>query len=405
MASGMFQGSLPMSSVKHMANGGTKRQTRIPISMTANRILSAVLIIATVACVLFLYATAPTTAEKPNVQQGVPVKTIQIKPQTIQTEITAYGVVEAARRVKIAAEVSGRVISIHPNLMEGAHFNKGDTLFEIEKTNYKNALIAAESNLQIAQANLHIEQGQQQVALKDWGQLRKMSDVPNSDDSLILRGPQLARSIALVTQAESNLNIAQKNLERTHISAPIPAYVTQKSIEVGQIITAGETVAELVGSQYLHIKASVRKEDLASITIGASATVKHPETDQLYSGTVRQVLPQLSEKNRLGQVIIEVPVTNHAPSALKIMDFIHVSIAAGAIDKVYAIPAHAYQESGHVYITTPNGGVLDIRKAKAEWRSADQVYVSMTLTDEEHVIISPLANAYNGMSIKMQGVS
>ncbi len=75
-----------------------------------------------------------------------------------------------------------------------------------------------------------------------------------------------------VRQAEAKLASVQASFEKTLIRAPFTGRVASRNVEVGETISAGETVAEFIGSGVFIIEAQVPEADIAKISIGDTAT-------------------------------------------------------------------------------------------------------------------------------------
>ena len=75
-----------------------------------------------------------------------------------QVRITSYGEVRPLESTMISAQVSGEVLTWHPNFVPGGLVLRGDTLFTIELDTYEAALLQAEADLSLAKANLIEEQ-------------------------------------------------------------------------------------------------------------------------------------------------------------------------------------------------------------------------------------------------------
>ena len=67
-----------------------------------------------------------------------------------QVRITSYGEVKPLESTLVSAQVSGEVLTWHPNFVPGGLVLRGDTLFTIELDTYEAALLQAEADLSLA---------------------------------------------------------------------------------------------------------------------------------------------------------------------------------------------------------------------------------------------------------------
>jgi len=104
--------------------------------------------------------------------------------------------VQPRNQTMLSAQVSGRIIRVADNFIEGGFFDKGDVLVEIEAVDYETDLLLAQAELAQAQASLDEEIARGQVAEKEWSSFNS-----GTPPELGLRKPQLAREQALVKAA------------------------------------------------------------------------------------------------------------------------------------------------------------------------------------------------------------
>ena len=83
----------------------------------------------------------PETERRRSMSSMVPVvETIQLSIASQPLQVNCLGTVIADKSASIQAEVSGRIVAIAANLVEGELIKKGDLLIEIEDADYQLAL-------------------------------------------------------------------------------------------------------------------------------------------------------------------------------------------------------------------------------------------------------------------------
>ena len=103
-------------------------------------------------------ASAPEDKEKDVIDTRPTVSVEAAMAVDYQVKITSFGEVRPLESTKLSSQVSGEVLSWHPNFVAGGLVLRGDTLFSIEKDTYEAALLQAEANLSLAEAQLIEEQ-------------------------------------------------------------------------------------------------------------------------------------------------------------------------------------------------------------------------------------------------------
>lgn len=177
------------------------------------------------------------------------VRVSAIEPRDHQVEIITHGVVESRRVVDLAAEVSGRVRKISPQLIAGGTVTQGDVLVELDATDFLAARERAASELADAELALAEERARAEQAKSDWEKLGR-----GEPSDLALRKPQLASTEARVAAARAELARAEQDLARSKIRAPFDARVRTAAVEVGAVVMPGTMVATLFSPSDLEVQ-------------------------------------------------------------------------------------------------------------------------------------------------------
>ena len=94
---------------------------------------------------------------------------------TVQTAIreqvilsaTSQGTVKAKREIDLVAQVSGLIVNVDKQFVDGNFFSHGAVLIEIDSRDYHAALLNAKSRLSQAQRSLAEEKGRSRQAKKN----------------------------------------------------------------------------------------------------------------------------------------------------------------------------------------------------------------------------------------------
>lgn len=202
--------------------------------------LPVVLLVAGIGGMKLIEASAQETEDKEQVDTRPAVAIEALRPINYQVGINSYGELMPLESTNLAAQVSGEVISWHPNFIAGGVVKRGDVLFSIEKDTYEAALLLAQANLSSAEASLIQEQALARVAKEE----AKTLPAARVTD-LYLRKPQVMSAQAAVKSARAQLRIAQRDLENCEITAPYDALVVNRNIGVGDFVNTGTVAAVL----------------------------------------------------------------------------------------------------------------------------------------------------------------
>jgi multidrug resistance efflux pump len=201
--------------------------------------------------------------------------------QYIQNPWTRDGQVRA-NIVGIAPRVSGPIIRVA--VRDNQQVKKGDSLFEIDPTDFQAQVDVATGQVLNAEANLK----QRQQDLDRQTDLYKKhvtaeQDFQNAQDAFLAAQAQ-------ETSAKANLELAKLNLAYTKVFAPVDGYVTNMNTSEGTYVTAGKQLIALVDTGSFWIAAYFKETQLPHIQVGQKANITLMGYGQdPFEGVVRSV--------------------------------------------------------------------------------------------------------------------
>ncbi len=171
-------------------------------------------------------------AAKPAVDVASPVV------QTVREWDQYTGRFAAVQRIELRARVSGYLNSVH--FEDGQEVKKDDLLFVIDPRPLEASLAAAKANLTSAQAQLKLAD----TDLKRGEELlrRRVTAVAEVDR----RRSQRDVAAANVLVAQANVRSAELNLAFTNIRAPMDGRMSDRRVDVGNLISGGSDGATLL---------------------------------------------------------------------------------------------------------------------------------------------------------------
>lgn len=179
-------------------------------------------------------------AEAPS---GVPV-TVVYPEQKEVTEWDEYtGRFVAFERVDIRARVAGYLQDIH--FTDGEWVEKGALLFSLDPRPFVAAISAAKAEQARAATNLILAEQEFRRAK------RLVAQKAMSQEELDVRSATMEARKADVEAARSALVIAELDLEYSRISAPISGQISNKKVDIGNLIDAGgeQVLTSIVAEQ------------------------------------------------------------------------------------------------------------------------------------------------------------
>ncbi len=352
-----------------------------------------------------LIATAPRAERQTQERQARLVEVATIAKSSQQLSLTAYGVVEAAQRVSLSAQVSGVVQALAPNFVPGARVAQGDWLLQIDDRDFRLALRKAQADLAAAEAARAQEQGKQVVARADLELLD--AELAASERALMLREPQLRSAQATVDAARAAVAKAELDLQRTQIRAPFAGRVLGRSTAVGaQVGGPGTMVGELVADEAYWVTLMVPAQALRWVELPATPNelgsvvsihdASRPAAGP-WHGRVIQLLDQVEANGRRAQLLVEVKPQAEDGANLLLGSYVEAVIQGRRVDQVYRLDPGWLQNDA---IWLVREGRLQRQIMEILHRDATGVVARAELGADAQVMTNVLAGAVDGMRVR-----
>jgi multidrug resistance efflux pump len=169
-----------------------------------------------------------------------------------------------ANSVTIAAEISGRIVSIP--VRENQYVKKGDVLFTIDPASFKAALDNAKATVASTRATMEMREA-------NAARGHKLTRLSISDEALQDLDLEAKTAEGNYQQALAVCENAQINFDRTIVYAPVNGYVTNLMLDVGDYADAGRAVLAVVDQDSFRVEAYLEETKLNGVKVGDSATV------------------------------------------------------------------------------------------------------------------------------------
>jgi RND family efflux transporter MFP subunit len=338
-----------------------------------------------------------------------------VEEQNYQVQLQSYGTVQPRTRSVLVAQVGGQIISINENVRNGGFFETGDILGRIDPRDYEADVRISEASLADAKQALAEAEARSQQAVEDWARLGNEGE----PTELVLRVPQLKAANARVMSAESALQKANLDLERTKITAPFAGRVLKKLVDVGQVVSANTKLAEVYATDVIEIRLPIRNRDLGFIELPESYRYTDAEENvdteviirsQLIGSEVwiaRLVRTEgaIDESARQLHVIAQIDDPfgrmNEGRSPLKIGQYVTAEIAGNELSDVLVIPNNAIYQGSYVY--TVEEGVLRRKNIVIAWQNDDDAIIQSGLEHGDQLVITPLGQVTSGIQVSIEG--
>jgi membrane fusion protein (multidrug efflux system) len=281
------------------------------------------------------------------------VEAVTAQQKSWQPQLSAAGEIIAPQALTLRNELEGRIVTL--GFEPGARVRKGQLLVELDTSEQRAQLAAAEAQMELAQ-----------LALKRYEKLLT----------------QNASSRDRYDQARSELAVASANAEalkavinKQTLRAPFDAYAGLFQLQEGQFLAADTAITQLVGVAPQWWVDFNLPQQQAAIAIGAKVTVASPELLATpLSGEViaRDAAVTTSSRNLRFRALINDPNRHLRPGML-----VDVKVAKGGMQQALMLPATAIRRDNfgsYVYrLAAANDGRGEIRAVRQRISVGDTV--------------------------------
>ena len=367
--------------------------------------------------------TAVIFSTEPTAQRSGATKTtamlvdvITVQRDTVTPTIQAMGTVEPVQDVVLSPRVSGQITRRPDAFTPGGYVPEGQTLLQIDPSDYRTALQQEESDLRQAESDLQIEMGRQNVAQQDYQLLDDTLSEANRE--LVLREPQLNAARSQVESARAAVEQAELNLRRTTLRAPFDAHILRRNVNVGSQVAPGDNLGRLVGLDAFWVEATVPQSKMRWLSLpddgetGSSVRIRNRtawEDDEHREGTLTKLVGALEDQTRMARVLIEVPdphantAENEDKPRLMIGSYVEAMIQARTLENVIRLNRDYVRDDETVWVM--ENDTLRIRDVDIAFRDARYAYIESGLESEDQVVTTNLTTVSDGAPLRLRGSS
>ncbi len=347
------------------------------------------------AAVALAVAAGPVAAADPTPPAAAVAPTVTVVAATrgeVQARVPLSGTLVARHEVQVYPEVTGFQITAL-RAEAGDRVVKGQELARLSDNTLRAQLAQAEAEYQRAQAG--VSQAQSQIAstqaaltqavtaLERAQQLRRGGNTSQAALDQAVAAEAAARAaaasasdglaVAQAAQAQASAarDVAQLNLDRTVIVAPVDGRVMSRAAQLGALSAAGgEPMFTLIADGTLEMQGEVIETALLDLRPGQAVDLDVAGVGPV-TGEVRQLPALVDATTRLGDVRIALPADERLRPGL---------FASGTITTarrvVVTVPATAVlADAGGERVQVVHGGVVESRPVRAGllWQGAREI--------------------------------
>jgi multidrug efflux system membrane fusion protein len=335
---------------------------------------------------------AATPGGRPKGPLEYPVQVEPAPAGNVTYSVSGVGSVEAFEKVQVTARVPGAVEAVR--FKEGDVVRAGAVLVEVEPERYRLHVAAARAAVQKAQAAL--AEAEAGLARRE----REPGLFPAEEVASFATRAQVTRAEA--SQAQAALQQAELNLKDAYVRAPLQGIVETRSVQTGQYVQAGSTLASMVRREPLLVRLEVPERDAASLRPGLPAVLSVAGEDRTYSAVLTHVAGAADESSRM--VSVTGRIDDPGRGALRPGAFAQVTIPVGEAGAAPVIPQTAVRPSEKGFLAyVVEGDVAHERVLTLGLRTPQgDVEVKSGLAVGESVVVRGAEALRDGVKVKVE---
>lgn len=339
-------------------------------------------VVCTILAIILFAAFTSTSSQSGAVKTAVQPVAVEVAPVAlthITETVSAVGTIAAIRDVVVSSETAGRVTQVPVKV--GDFVKAGQTLVKVDDELKAIAVEQARAQLLAAETNYT-------KAQKDFKRVETL--FASGDVAVVeLEGNRLAMHAAEAQfkSAQVGLKLAQRQFEDTRIKAPIAGFVASKKVEVGEMVSSGREIANIVDVSSLKVKVSIPEEEIGKLRVRQSAILRvDTRPNDRFKGSIYTIGSKT--ESATGHLYpVEVIMQNPNKDILKVGMFARVEVTSNSAENALVISKESLvgdAASPTVYVVENN--LAHIRQIKLGLRSGESYQVTEGLHEGELVI-------------------
>lgn len=359
------------------------------------------------------WLSKPVEEPKPERQPRQKLETTKLElsrtdfPVILETQ----GTVRAHHTTTLTAQVSGTVMNVSSVFEDGAFFDAGDILLELDPADLEALLVASESRLARAEAAMAQEEARAKQARLNWEDIGYKEE----PSPLVLRVPQLKEASANVTAARADLDQATRNLERAKIRAPFAGRVKSRLVGLGQAVGGTTPLGEIFATDYAEIRLPLsaaqiafaklpNREDDAPVHVTLTDALGSAPVPHSWVAKIVRTEGALDESSRelfaIARIDDPFGLASGNPE-LRIGQPVRAAVEGVILKDVFVIPRSALRGVDRVFLIEREELAIQRANVKALWSTADALVVRDGFEEGDWLATSRLPYAPNGAPVKI----
>ena len=319
-----------------------------------------------------------------------------VKNGDILIKIPANGSLIAKRRVEIYSEVQGVLKTGSVSFKPGQKYSAGQTLINIDASEYYASVQSAKSNLYntIAAIMPDLRLDFPEIYQK-WQNYLNVFDLSKSTPKLPEMSSEKENYFITgrgIVSSYYNVKNLEQRLSKYLIKAPFSGILTEALVTEGTLIRSGQKLGEFIDPTEFEMQVSISASYAHLLKIGEYVELNSLDKTETYKGKIARVNGSIDQATQTVMAFINVK-----DPKLKEGMYLEASINGATVENAIEIDRNLLLESQQIF--TVNNDVLDAIDVRPVYFSETKV-VLQGVPDGTVILNKPIPGAYMGMLVK-----
>jgi RND family efflux transporter MFP subunit len=336
--------------------------------------------------------------EPPKVMENIrAIKTITVSERGSGQLRRFPGIVEAVDTSSISFEVAGNTREVNVNV--GDRVVEGQVLATLDDKPFQLSVEGAEAEVGRAKAQLAEKdtdyERQKTLYEKDW--VAKAA----YDQALAARDSAANQ----VSYANSKLNLARRDLEKTVLTAPFDGVIAGKFVDPFQEVARGEKVFEIYREGAMDVLLSVPETAINEVYLGLPAEITFP-SDKVASlkGRVSEIGTVAGDANAFPvKVAIADPPDQVLPGMTAEVALIlgEVGGEVSYLVPISAIAAGDKPGEGYVFVFDPKTDTVKKTEVRGSGVKDNRIFITQGISPGDVIAVAGVSFLRDGQKVKL----
>jgi RND family efflux transporter MFP subunit len=297
----------------------------------------------------------------------------------------------------IYARATGYLLHWYADI--GAHVKQGQLLAELDTPEIDQELAQALAQRQQINSSLALAKS----SLDRWQQLRQRDAV--SQQELDERQSTYTQDIANLAAADANVKRLQQLESFKRIVAPFTGVVTQRNVDVGDLIDAGSGTSRalfaLAQSDPLRVYVQLPQAYAQNVALGQKVVVTQAELPgQQFNGTITHISGAIDVPTRSLQIEVTLP---NPDDKLRPGAYVQVAVPATAHARL-TVPGNAllFRSEGPRLAVVDAKGNVSLHKVVIAMDLGQQLEIESGISPTDRIIVNPSDSIADGDHVQVQ---